>query len=249
MEDKDLDRLFRDAFHKAEEIPDDSNWNIIETRLNEQKNIVLISKRKNWWAYATAAIVILGLGYFGIAMNFRQKDTKNIEKEITASVDVEKDSKSMPIPIDTNVKGDDDLPRQIIPATEKKIAKRREAPKIVEENTTQMHLVTIETIPENQLVLSKMELNNKTSELPKFRQVTEIDDIKPLIEPEEEMESMLASNKTERSKNLITSLLNTISEKIDPKSNKEIHFYADEEGSFGINIINSMAKNRNKKRK
>ena len=87
------------------------------------------------------------------------------------------------------------------------------------------------------------------NELP-IVQVTEIEDIQPLIPVEEETETMYASAESvKKGNNTVTNILNKIAENIEIHDSKNLRFSADEEGSIRVDLINSLVKNRFKKRK
>lgn len=248
MEDKDLDQLFREAFNEAQETPSSKVWTNIDANLTEAKPIISIQTRRNYWSYAAAAVLLIALGsYWGISLNNK--------KEITAPVSEQTITKSTTeIQQIENLKSDINVSpnhydRKIVETMSHKSIIRKKESDHKQTNVSQRTLIQIEAIPESKLTLSSLELNTKKHELPSIRQVTEIDDIKPLIEFDEEPETMLASSNKDENKNIISTVLNKISENLDPQDNKGIRFVVDEEGSFGINIINSIAKNRNKKRK
>lgn len=247
MEDKDLDKLFRDTFIDAQENPRDGIWQKIENTLEEQPKAAPISRIKYWPALSAAAILVITLGYWGIKQSNKQETPEIAEKKVllsNANIDkqeVVKQNSNIAPQKDESIKlQKEDLDKELQVATTNEMP----AKPAKEHNIQNTNIEVIEATKATRLTV-----NNPTLELPTVRQVTEIDDIQPLIEPEEEMETMLASAepKVRENRNIITSVLNTISENIDTK--KEVRFYADEEGSFGINIINSIAKNRNKKRK
>jgi len=88
MEDKDLDKLFRDAFIEAEETPRQDLWNSIEAELNDQGKIISIKKKNNWWAYAAAAVLLISFGsYFGTRFYSSEQDENRLEKQHLASIE------------------------------------------------------------------------------------------------------------------------------------------------------------------
>lgn len=249
MEEKDLDKIFREAFNEAEETPSSKVWtNIKEGILMKEEPTILPSKRRIYWPYAAAAVLLITIGgYWAISVNTK-KEFLNASSETTVphpktEIQVE-ESPQKEIGISPN-HYDRKMPEK---ENTKTIVKK----KVNENKNTiepQRELIQLEKLPESKLALISLELENKNDKLPSVRQVTEIDDIKPLIEFDDEPESMLASSDKNENKNIISTVLNKISENLDSPNNKGIRFVVDEEGSFGINIINSIAKNRNKKRK
>lgn len=242
MKNNDLEKLFRDTFNKAEETPNPLIWNKIEEQLDvEEKIIPIKNKRNTWFYYIAASLLLIGTFSYIALKNNQNIDIHNTTNEYTL---IQAESKDMEV----NDKQVEPLTFPSPTLEKEKIKKHTVA--IKKNIIAHQHIekVTIEELPmeENITTLSKPDLNIAIT--PILRQVTEIEDIKPLIELDEESETMLATTNNEN-KNVITTILNTITENIDTKTNKELRFYADDEGSFGINIINSIAKNRNKKRK
>lgn len=257
MKENDIDRLFREAFQEAEETPSKHVWEQIEKQLEEDDNIVRMpSKRKFRIISAAAAIVIFmgSLAFFKIYYSnqneieyvqvntLKNHPSENKGPNITETTVsphrntieiVENENRTSAI---TNPGG------QHIIENKKPDVKK-------DENITKLKLVQLEEIKP---YIARIETSSEmsTPQAP-IRQVTEVEDIKPLIEPEEETESMLAqvSPVVSNNKNIVTSILNTISENIEVGDSKEIRFRADEEGSLRIDILNSLVKNRNKKRK
>ncbi len=248
MEDKELDKLFQDTFTEAEEAPSQEVWTKIEASLPDTKEIVPLYSQRRWWLYASAAVVTIGLTYFGITYQIKENEKPYTDKEvISAATDVNEDI--------LNKDRDEKNPTTVeLNTTELAIStsSRQIASKAVETTavTEKIKPIYIENLSTADITLAQVNIDESLTAAPKIIQVVEIEEIKPLIEPDEETEYMLAEAPqqiTENNKNIITTLLNTISENIDSKSAKEIRFYADEEGSFGINIINSIAKNKKKK--
>lgn len=243
MKEQDIDRLFREAFHEAEEKPSQNVWQHIEKQLNEEQRIMpLYSKRKHWIAYAAAIIVFLGIGLTFLKLNFTSQ--KNQGLQITKHTE--------PIPTETveTVKDQADIKPEIIATTKApQITKQNiKSPKENGRSNIELNIIRIES---SKPVLGPIDLSAKITprSIPVY-QVTEVEDIKPLIEPEVEIESMYAQTATAASNHtLVTTILNGISEKIEISDSKDIRFRADEEGSISIDILNSLVKNRNKKRK
>lgn len=249
MEDKDLDKLFRDTFIDAKDVPSTTMWAKIENDLQKDVIIKPLPKKNYAWAYAAAAVLLLGLSYIGITLNNRQDVNDMLKNESFVAIDIAKDDSHVPASIDTSILHKQHYDKQPMPKLQDKtIVLKNEKVKRPLKNSLNRDTAHIDLIAENRPILTTLAERNKIEELPHIRQVTEIDDIKPLIENEEEMETMLASTGEQERKHIITSLLNTISEKIDTKRGKELHFYADEEGSFGVNLIQPIAKNRKKRK-
>lgn len=259
MENKDFDKLFRDAFEAAEATPSDRVWQGIEATLEQEKEkIVPMAKRRpyHWAYYATAASVLLALG----VVIWTMQSTKDINfsgteiamqepkhsTETTEGVKLEAVEPIAPKIIDQP--SPDAL--QVTTVSEVHLGKSpvmtAAEPPLTELPKLELQGIQ-EAAPSNLQTLASLKIG---TELPTYR-VTEIEEIKPLIESEEEMESMYANVTTDpyNRNTIVTSLLNTISENVETNNNREIRFRADEEGSIRIDIINTLVKNRNKKKR
>lgn len=248
MEDKEFDKLFREAFIEAEETPSDSVWSNIEDKLNNAENIVPIKKRTNWWTMAAAIALFFGVSTYFLKNTFIDKPTIKLASQKTEV----NPSREEPKLIAKNGNDTDNIivdnPITKIEGTKSMVLIGMDTDK--QGNSSIKEKVDIGILEESTLV-ANLELDKQTSNLPVIRQVTEIDDIKPFIEFEEETETMLASTQkpSKEGGNIITSLLNTLTDNIDQKVKKDVRFQADEEGSFSISILNSIAKNPNRKKK
>ncbi len=248
MEDKDLDKLFQEAFKEAEEIPRPEIWVQIENKLKDDSKVVPIRKRNNWWSYAAAAAIFVSISGYLTSKVFEERSTI----KLTANVPTPEKATSNYNYNTTKSQSVDEKLKQDNNTKYEHLVNYREknSDNNLEAGTSKVELVYIEELTENQL-LANIKLEEPTSHLPIVRQVTEIDDIKPIFEFEEESESMYAAtpNEGKEKKNIITTLLNNITDNIDSKVNKEVRFHTDDEGSFSISILNSIAKNPTKKRK
>lgn len=253
MKENDIDNLFRETFRHAEESPRADLWQNIEKELVASAEPIKLSKKKSiWYSIAAAAVLLLA---FGVGLKLMQQ-TNDIEVKSTSEAlmvnlppvstqDQEEKNKVQTVD-KTQTSLQQDNNHNIIVANKTK--RNTEVP-----SQDQFEEERIVSTIEYQLEGESLEITNfsplRTLEL-QIHQVTEIEDIKPLIEPEEEMESMLASTDNQaENKNVVTTILNTITDKITINEKNSISFSADDEGSFKINIINSIAKNRNKKRR
>lgn len=262
MKEKDIDRLFREAFHEAEQKPSQNVWQQIEKQLDEEKKIIhLPSKNRHWIAYVAAAL-LLALSVTFIQINYNT-ETRATDNETTIAInqrpanpahtDFERSQIVVKTELD-NKQMDNKKQNKIALIATAASSQTAHQTKTAQHTTTRMDVeLKINKLEESRPDLTGInELSQITVPNIPVYQVTEIEDIKPLIEPEEEIESMYAqaapNNRTDN-KNIVTSILNTISENIEVSNTKDIRFRADEEGSLRIDILNSLVKNRNKKRK
>ncbi|HMR19562.1 MAG TPA: hypothetical protein PKA53_09715 [Sphingobacterium sp.] len=257
MENKDLDSLFREAFKDAEEAPHDRVWQSIEAALGDQADIVPLRHKRSfhWLYYAAAASVIVALGLViwttgtvvdrtgGTTETAFQQPADNLKDQAVAD---------LPIIPKTEDQGNAERPNS---RTQPVLVATTHAGK----STSEHHLAVVKTMetlqtdaiePVGPKQLTSGITIEYSSALPTYK-ITEVGDIKPLIEPDEEMESMYATATPDLAGNrtIVTSLLNTLSENIEIANAKDIRFRTDEEGSLRVDILNSLVKNRNKKRK
>lgn len=258
MEDKDIDKLFRSALQNAEATPSDNVWQGIEKALDkQQENIVPMGKQRgfHWGHYSAAASVLLALGVVWWTVEFSELDapqTKMAQADIVHRP-VEAHSDKEPALILPTIADPEPSKAKMVQNLEVNSKQLTSNPVSTGPEVRNIEVPPLETqgielsVPNNLPTLTSI---NTEAELPTYR-VTDIDPIQPLIEPEEEMESMYASTvESAYNKNtIVTSLLNTISEKVETNSKREVRFRADEEGSIRIDILNSLVKNRNKKRR
>lgn len=248
MKEKDIDRLFRDTFYEAEETPDKSIWQRIEKQLDEEKNVVhLPQRRQTWISYAAAAILILGATLAIIKLDYVPENRPLAHVKPSPIFEQPTDHGTSKVVQVNQTEHTSNKPEITVASHDQRQHIRKQ------DHTDRVHVELLtHDLEEIKPILALPETPSLaiTSDVPVY-QVTEIEDIKPLIEPEEEMESMYAQTTpaTPAGKNIVTSILNTISENIEVSNTKDIRFRADEEGSLRIDILNSLVKNRNKKRK
>lgn len=262
MEHKDLDKLFRDSFDDAEEQPRDRVWHNIEAALEQQqaqKAVPLARKKRafHWLHYAAAASVLVALGIVfwtvqtaeeraGIEQKVAMQQTSDEPQHQAAEV-------SVTIPLKTkqkNINAPNEPLAQTVTVSTKQPVERHKSPSLAEAKVKlpSLNLEGIESTAPTRL--TSLTTAEDKSAPPTYR-VTEIGDIKPLIEPYQDMESMYASATPETTDKatIVTTLLNSVSENIELSPTKDIRFRSDEEGSLRIDILNSLVKNRNKKRR
>lgn len=71
--------------------------------------------------------------------------------------------------------------------------------------------------------------------------------IKPIIENPDEEESMTAST-SESKQNVVTKVLNILSKTINQGNGSEVQFSNDDEGTLQIDLLNSLVKNKKRKK-
>lgn len=255
MENKDIDKLFRDSFNNAEATPSPDLWQRIETQLNQEEKIVSLPKRKfAWLPYASAAAILLIIGG---ALLFHKKEIATpdtLASHEKSGTIVENNTTPTATGSIKEYKQNEPV-KTVGHSTSNVQLAVTKRPKATKETTTLKRLESIKNIEIQEEEVSTPQLTElavvKPVETGTY-QVVEIEDLKPLIEPEEDQSSMLAAVETETNKGsntIITSLLNAITNNIDTEKAKEIRFSADEEGSIRINLLNSFTRNRNKNRR
>lgn len=251
MKEKEFDKFFRDNLIDIEETPSPQIWNKIEQELNNTP-VVSIRKKKSIWFYtSSAAAILLALSFSYMFLN----QSNEIDKTKTIAHNSSFEQNQI---VEPKLKTTESLLHESTVTLENKNV-------LVSSNTDKKthqphieNIVTEEKIEKENHVISeklfaKTELNSQVTESKLTEltviNVTEIEDIKPLVQLDEEVESMYANNSNSKTNsNVVLSVLNKISENIDVLDNN-IRFSADEEGSVRVDLINSLVKNRFKKRK
>lgn len=249
MEDKDLDRLFREAFQDAEETPHSNNWSKIEAKLNAGTGTKPYFTIKKIGAIAACLTLIC------LAAVYYSTKTSNLNQSATmrnSKVDTYPQENSSTSLFELPVHEEDKTANVTSPIKTKDISTLDKSSFQNKTTTsTVIQKLHLDSLNEKPLMISNINLTTGNKEELLIIQVTEIDDIKPIIELEEMEETMLASTTSngKENKTTITTVLNKLSENLNPNKEKTLQFIPDEEGSFSISIINSLAKNPNKKRK
>lgn len=251
MKDNDIDNLFREAFHEAEETPNESVWQQIEMQLDDSQKptIQLAGRRLNWIKYAAAAVVLIVGSIIAWKQNYSNKNILVDQKETRIVQSPKIEHETLAVDRDLN----SDSKHQLVKENKREKSLTLNRPSIQVENTSKAlplnprHELNLDGLKESKPSIAK--LNHSSVMSPPVYQVTEIGEIKPLIVLDDEMESMYAQTAQESTnKNIVTTLLNSFTEKIELSATKDIRFHADEEGSFQIDILNSLVKNRNKRK-
>ncbi|MDR2283721.1 MAG: hypothetical protein LBE37_10950 [Sphingobacterium sp.] len=258
MKEEDIDKLFQNAFHEAEETPNKTVWQHIEKQLDEHSTAVhIIPRRYTWIKYAAAALILLGTTLVLLKINYTS-ELPSADKGTNITAESTKANATITEPVEpttplTNEKRESDytkpnLPRQMVATEGIQLVSNKPG------RTTPPQRKNIE-LATNNLEETKPRFTNiqdiqyaDIADIP-VRQVTEMEAIKPLIDLDEDIEGMYAQAPHETAnKSIVTTILNTISEKLEISTTKDVRFRTDEEGSFRIDIINSLVRNRNKKK-
>ncbi len=273
MENKDINKLFRQAFEEAEHEVNPVIWQNIENELDEnaKRTVPFIFKAYNWIGYAAAILIILSIGFF----IFKHEPVKQIvaEQSITeqgyaTDHSIKQSTENIvqgnvstntvaSTPIDIENTSAKDIKtsskttfKETVAATN---SHKETKPTVSARDKERREELPIASLSDPSVDIKMVQgriMELSQTDIP-TTQVTEIDPIKPLIVFEEEEESMYAVHDSPASKEstVITTILNKLSENIDLKSKKEVRFKSDDEGSILVDFINPLARNRNKKRK
>lgn len=268
MKEKDLDKLFRDALESEQATPSPQLWDKIAQQLDEEAEsedrivplIPAISKKRNYqWVKYAAACALVGIGLF--AYFAMQQEITAPQKEMAQQQPAQKEVEQM------NEGTSFDLESTPSQVEEEKIvaysaapvhqhASARETPS---EYVKQKQITPVDQPEVNQLAnIEQSEVPNlpaaRLAEVPAVnlptRFVTDVEPIKPLIEPfEEEEEMMIAGTVRKATSNVINKIIDVVSDNTPTQVTKDVYVLKDDEGSFRLEIGNLFAKNRTKKRK
>ena len=248
MKDEHLDKLFRDALENQEATPSAKTWDAIQAALAPK--VVPLYERA-WFRLAGAAVAfIVGTFYFLDLPRSPQADQvvktsrKEIEKERHASVSTLPSETTSIHPYHSERKPHVEQKQVLNPPLRKKKIKRETPLNIIPEKYASL---PASTSLQPTTVAFNNELTVIATDIQTYK-VVEIDPIQPLIESPEQEEILLAKSQTEGNQ-IIPTILNKITEVINPDDKKIIRFSHDEEGSFQLDISNSYVKSRLKKRK
>ncbi|MFD2743322.1 MULTISPECIES: hypothetical protein [Sphingobacterium] len=268
MKDQDIDKLFRDALEGEEATPKPQLWDKIAQQLDEEmaskKDIVplipVAKKRKYLWMPYAAACTLVGVGLFAYFTNQNEVFTPQPSTAHLPAVVADVDSSNQDsAPSHTQAVKD-------IIRTEKQLAYSPATPhqeestkKVVNEPVEQKRVAPVR---EPELSQSALIEQSEVSTLPVIqlaevsavelptRFVTDVEPIKPLIEPfEEEEEMMIAGTVRKATTNVINKIINVVNDNTPTQVTKDVYVLKDDEGSFRLELGNIFAKNRSKKRK
>lgn len=249
MNDKELDRLFKDQLENLSVSPQEDLWQKIEQQLDERKVVRL--HRLGWVKYAAVLVACLGVTAILYLLMPLQEDVRivsrtplKIEDKQAETVNSKRNERTAgTVAVEAQVDfphAEDKHALAFVQANQSRLTAKRQVAMSPERST---HLVKLDMA---MVTLTKSD-NIDAAILPRQR-VVEVDPIQPLVENPEEEETMLASSGNS-DMGLIPNLLNRISDVLNPSENKTIQFNHDEEGSLHLDIVNSLVKNRNKKRR
>lgn len=246
MKNEDIDKLFRDHFDKLDIQPSTEVWKKIEAELNEQ-HIVPIQKKINWLKPLVAiAAIFIGIGAFNLVMQEQAIGPSETKKV------VEQKNSDKPIQIQQKEAVDhliDDKKQSIYFAGK---AKSKATQYAQNDNLTASSQPKIAQI-EEQIALKKLKIAERQALLvvvdsqAQIAHAMEYIPIKPFIENPEEEESMMASTNT-NTQNVVTKMLNILSKTINQGNGPEVQFSKDDEGSLQIDLLNSLVKNKKRKK-
>lgn len=249
MNDKELDKLFKDQLSDAEVSPSDQIWGEIEKELDRPHKKTIVRKL-NWMKYAALLLVTLGVA---ILLHSRFSEEEIQPTKLAQLSEEQLEVKLPPVSVE---KAQIESPKT--EAIVHQVASNRQ---VAAKQATAIEEPTVEKLTqpfkqEKKLALPNLSL--ATVKLPKSeslttekvirRRVVEVEPIRPLVDLEEGEETMLANNNSAPNQNIVTGILNKLSNAINTDEQKIVRFSHDEEGSFHIDI-NSFAKNRFKRKK
>lgn len=254
MNDEELDKLFKEQLEHHPVPPRKDNWHQIESQLDQEKAVPV--RRLGWVSYAAIAIGCLSLVallYKIITQPTPALDVPIIaHKEISSppTSTVQESSKSIQTEIPV-AKHAEQLKEQEVAKTET-FALEVSAPEQkndvnellprVEEN--RLELVELKPADLSLPLTAGLHIDYKAPQ----EYTISIPPIAPLIDSPETEESMLASTR-KPAEGIVPGILNRISDALNPTDNATFQFSKDEEGFLRLDIVNSLVKNRNKKRR
>lgn len=265
---EDIDKLFRDALQDHESSPNPEIWDKITKQLDEDPNVVpMASARRSrmaWAKYAAAACLLIGVtvGYFALRNDsipanpsLSHQDTKESgQRKVVADVAPTTGGDRPTIQKDI-VEVDPILPETKNILTASRTAEQE--PRIQEERQEKIRpfeeeLMVVENI-EYATIEAETELQfahiAKEPQEPTFISVTEADPIRPMIEPFEEEDHMIAGAVRKTTRTIVSGLLNTVSDNITNIARKEVKVSTDDEGTLRVDFGNILARNKNKRRR
>lgn len=255
MNDKELDKLFSEQLKNEEASPNPAIWENIEAALDKSQQKPVIRKLQ-WLKYAAMLSLAFGLALYWYA----KPKTAFVPAETLVQYRPEKPQ------VLTPAEPKETLQEDLIVSTPEQmpyVAKAKE-PLLQVKGTSTSNPPAVARTPEESSVKSKklvlpnlslasVNIDDKArlaNDKIIMRKVVEVEPIAPLLTFPEEEETMLASNQgVAPSQNIVSGILNKITNAITTDEQKVLRFSHDEEGSFHIDINNSFAKNRFKRKK
>lgn len=276
MKEQDIDKLFREGLENHQSEPSAALWNKIAKQLDEEQTPVhTLPKEKNghWWRYATAACALIAVGLFAYLRqeNIKHsKSTKHIaqvssientpsedstiqDSEIVTTTNVSQEERKLAVSSEGDAKEhkiiatvDQQEDVRIMASTissQNDVKKVRVAEHALAEELVNTEPVEIPTVRSAQMTqLASMDMPT--------RYVTEVDPIKPIIEPfEEEEDMMIAGTVRKATTQVFKKIINVVNDNTSGQVGKDVLLTKDEEGSIRLDLGNLFAKNRTKKRR
>jgi hypothetical protein len=245
MKNQDIDKLLRDHFNKLDIQPSTDIWKKIEAELDEQKVISISKKTTRLKVIGTAAAILVGLGIVSLVLQRQSANRPDHIKYADRKMDREMNtppkaaSKVEPLPIERQV-------QLSVRPVNKGNQRENSSANAIE---TDMKVVAIQTSQAfERLKMGKQQpLMVVVDTQTQVAHVLEYIPIKPLIENPDEENSMMASTGT-NSQTVVTKVLNVLSKTINQGNSAEVQFSNDDEGSLQIDILNSLVKNKKRKK-
>lgn len=253
MNDKELDKLFREKLEHHAIPPKKNIWDQIQTELDAKK--VMPIRKRNWISYA--AIVIGCLGIAALLYNILQPTTtpnvrSAVQKEAqtvpTDAIEKLPESKRSEIPSKTEYTADPQLATTKTDVKKRPIREQKESIQEGQEETPGTDERTLELVALKPAELSPLYTDTLWHEETLKQHAVEAPPIAPLIDYPETEESMLASAQ-KTAKEFIPGILNKLSDVLKGGEDARIQISKDEEGFLRLDVVNSLVKNRNKKRR
>lgn len=238
MKNEDIDKLFRDHVDKLDIQPSTDIWKKIEMELDEQK-IVPIKNKINWLKPLLAtATLLLCVGIFNLLLLDQAVDTPETKNIVAQKIDnpihnqqkerVQPDTEDQHLQLSvkdirktiSNKHDDSTLHSKIVQAEEQESLKK---------------ITIAEEQPLLVVVNTQTQIAHAVGYIP----------LKPLIENTEEEDSMMASTNTQT---VVTKVLNILSKTINQGNGSEVQFSNDDEGTLQIDLLNSLVKNKKRKK-
>lgn len=253
MNDKELDKLFKEQLEHYTVPPKKEIWHQIESQLDQEK--VVPVRKFGWISYAAMAVGCLGL----IALLYNMMQPKptgdiptNAQKEVSTTPTNTVQEFSRPAqPVNPVVKRHSRQSEQEGTKTQVAVQKASTPEKkdpinerLSRTEERRLQLVELKPAGLSAPLTADLDVDDKAP----HEHAISVPPVAPLIDSPETEESMLASSR-KPVEGIVPGILNKISDVLNPTDNATIQFSKDEEGFLRLDIVNSLVKNRNKKRR
>lgn len=249
MNDKELDELFKEQLSNHTARPREDIWHQIEGQLEQEK--VIPVKKVSWVGYAAMAIGCLGLIalLYIIMQSTPAGDIPTIaQNEVSTTPTNTAQESSIPVqPVDPVIKGHTEQSEQEvtkIQASVQSASRLKQKNPVSKPEERHLELVELKPAGVSPSLTAGLNIDDKAPQ----EYAVSVPPIAPLIDSPETEESMLASNR-KPAEGIVPGILNKISDALNPTDNTTIQFSKDEEGFLRLDIVNSLVKNRSKKRR